>query len=197
MPRVSVAAERSRLTTTTRCHRPSPRTLCAGGRGGRLIDVGRDGFRPDGDSGDPVGEQVDPEDLCGDEWNDEPEEGAEEHDEDLGRAPGEAEDEEESDVGVDAATLLDGRDDGRQVVVGEHEVGGLPGDLGAAVAHGDADVGSVQGRPVVHPVAGHGDDRAPVLPGLDDVQLLLGAGPGEDPGDGQVGDRPRRRSAAR
>ena len=54
-----------------------------------------------------------------------------------------------------------------EVVVGEHEICGLPGDLRTTVAHRDADVRAVQGRPVVHAVTGHRYDRArgPSTPG--------------------------------
>ena len=89
-----------------------------------------------------------------------PSERAGEHDEDLGGAAGQAVEQEPADVGVDPAALLGGGHDGGQVVVGEDEVGGLAGDLGAAFAHGHADVGAVQGRAVVDAVAGHRDDVA-------------------------------------
>ena len=38
------------------------------------------------------------------------------------------------------AALLDGGDDGGEVVVEQHQVGGLAGDVGAGAAHRDADV---------------------------------------------------------
>ena len=68
---------------------------------------------------------------------------------------------EAEDVGVDDPPLLDGADDGGEVVVGDDHVGRLLGDLGPLDAHGDADVGLLQGRGVVHPVAGHGHHLAP------------------------------------
>ena len=39
---------------------------------------------------------------------------------------------------------------------------------------------AAQGRGVVDSVAGHGDDLARVLKGLDDLHLVLGGYPGED-----------------
>ena len=48
----------------------------------------------------------------------------------------------------------------REVVLGEHERGGLASDVGAALAHGDADVGGLERGRVVDAVAGHGDDLA-------------------------------------
>ena len=47
-----------------------------------------------------------------------------------------------------------------------------------ADAHGDADVGRLERRGVVHAVAGHGDDVAVSLEGVDDPQLVLGRDPG-------------------
>ena len=52
----------------------------------------------------------------------------------------------------------DGVDDGREVVVGEHHVGGLAADVGADETHGHADVGPLERGRVVHAVAGHRDD---------------------------------------
>ena len=88
--------------------------------------------------------------------------------------------EEAADVGERRAALLDGGDDGGEVVVEQHEVGGLAGDVGAGAAHRDADVGRVQGRAVVDAVAGHGDDVAPGLQRVGDAQLVLGLDPGDD-----------------
>ena len=66
-------------------------------------------------------------------------------------------------------------DDGGEVVVQQHQAGGLAGHVRAAPAHGDADVGGLQGRGVVDAVAGHGHDLAVGLEGVDDPQLLLRA----------------------
>src|SRR5687767_6224120 len=62
---------------------------------------------------------------------------------------------------VDAPALLDGGPDGREVVVGEHDVGGFAGHAGARASHRDADVGLLEGRGVVDTVAGHGDHMPP------------------------------------
>ena len=48
-----------------------------------------------------------------------------------------------------------------EVVVGQDHVGGLAGDVGAGLAHRDADVGGLERRRVVDAVAGHRDDLAP------------------------------------
>ena len=70
---------------------------------------------------------------------------------------------EPADVGVDPAAFLDRDPDGGEVVVGEHEVRGLAGHLGAAAAHRDADVGARRAGRVVDPVAGHRDHVAALL----------------------------------
>ena len=46
-------------------------------------------------------------------------------------------------------------------------------------AHGDANVGGLQGRHVVHAVAGHGHEVAEALVGADQAELLLGHDAGE------------------
>ena len=48
---------------------------------------------------------------------------------------------EAADVVVDRPPLLDGGDDRGEVVVEQDQVGRLAGDVGAAAAHRDADVG--------------------------------------------------------
>ena len=62
------------------------------------------------------------------------------------------------DVFVNAAALPHGADDGGEVVVGQNEVGGFLGDVGAALAHRAADVGGLERGCVVHAVAGHRHD---------------------------------------
>ena len=75
-----------------------------------------------------------------------PRNGPEQDDQDLGEAAGQAVAQEHPDVRVDPAALPDGDDDGREVVVGQHQVRRLPRDLGAPLAHRDADVGPAQRR---------------------------------------------------
>ena len=70
------------------------------------------------------------------------------------------------------AALGDGADDGREVVVEQHDRRDLARALRAALAHRDADVGGLQRRHVVDPVAGHGDDLAGPLQRLHERELL-------------------------
>ena len=78
-----------------------------------------------------------------------------------------------ADVGVDRAALLDRVDDRGEVVIGQDHVRGLLGHVRARDAHGDADVGLLEGGGVVDAVAGDRDDLAHALQDLDDAQLLL------------------------
>ena len=57
---------------------------------------------------------------------------------------------------------------------------GVLGHLGAG-AHGDADVGGLDGRRVVHAVAGHGHDVALLAQRLDEQDLVLWCDPAHDP----------------
>ena len=76
------------------------------------------------------------------------------------------------------------RHDGGEVVVGQHDLGGLLGRLGALAAHGDADIGLLERRRIVDPVAGHRHHRAPGLQCAHHPQLVLGTGAGEHIGLG-------------
>ena len=82
-------------------------------------------------------------------------------------------------VAVDDAALFDRTHDRGEVVVGEHHVGGFLGDLRAGDAHGDTDVGALEGRRVVDAVAGHRHDLAQPLQGLDDAHLVARLDPRE------------------
>jgi hypothetical protein len=86
----------------------------------------------------------------------------------VGKRPGD----ELHQIVVDPSSFLDRRLDGGKVVVGEHHVGGVLGDLGAGQSHGDADVGLLERRRVVDPVTGHRHDLAVGLQGAHQAQLL-------------------------
>ena len=83
-------------------------------------------------------------------------------------------------VVVDPAPLLDGRRVRGEVVVGEHDVRRLLGDVRARDTHGYPDVGLLEGRGVVCPVAGHSHDLVLRLQAPDQPELVLGGDPRED-----------------
>ena len=172
---------------------PQPGTEDAFGRGpGRPVHAARAGrLAAERNPGQAVGEQVHPQDLGGQQRQGQAERGPGEHHRDLRGAAGQPVEQEPADVVIDAAAFFGGGHHGGQVVVGQYQVGGLAGDLGAAAAHGHADVGAAQRRPVVDAVAGHRDHVPGGLPGGDDGQFLLRGSPGEYPRPriGQVGAR--------
>jgi hypothetical protein len=78
------------------------------------------------------------------------------------------------------APLLDGVADADEVVVRQHDVGGFAGNIGAAFAHRDADIGGFERGRVVHPVARDGDRLAVGLQGAHDAQFVFRRHPRED-----------------
>ena len=93
---------------------------------------------------------------------------------DVGVAGGHLEADEAQQVVVDVAADADRLDDGGVVVVGEDHVGRGLGDLGAGDPHGDADVGLLDRRCVVHAVTGHGHDVVLLPQDVHELHLVLG-----------------------
>ena len=147
---------------------------------GRRMAFGSAGSLPSATPGSPWVSRLIHRICAGNSGSGESEEGTDEHDGDLGRAAGEAVEQESANIGIDPSPFLRRGHYGGEVVVGEHQIGGLTGDFGAAPAHGDADIGAAQGRSVVHAVPGHRDNVAARPASFDDVELLLGRGAGED-----------------
>jgi hypothetical protein len=102
---------------------------------------------------------------------------------------GEVVGEEPSDVRERRASLLDGGHDGGEVVVEEHQVGGLARHVGARAAHGHPDRRLAQRRRVVDAVAGHRHHVAPLAQRPGDAQLVLRGDPGHH-GPVPVQERP-------
>ena len=98
----------------------------------------------------------------------------------LGDVVGQVVGQEPADVAVGRAPLGDGRDDGGEVVVQQHQVGGFARHVGAAASHRHADVGRLEGRAVVHAVAGHRDDVPSRSKRPGDPQLVLRGHPAHD-----------------
>ncbi len=130
-------------------------------------------FQPECERWRAVADEVEPQQLHGEQRYRQAEHHAAEDDQDFADVAREQEVHELADVGIDHPPLLDGGDDAGEVVVGEHHVGGLLGDVGAGDAHGHADVGVLERRRVVHAVAGHRDDVATRFQRLDDARLVL------------------------
>ena len=139
------------------------------------------GFGAEGECGEDVGADVEGEDLEHADGEREPPAGQCPDDErgELGDVVGEVVGEEPADVGERRASLLDGGDDGGEVVVEQHQVGGLARHVGARAAHGHADGRLAQRGRVVDAVAGHGHDVAAAAQRRGDAQLVLGGDPGD------------------
>ena len=84
------------------------------------------------------------------------------------------------DVVIDRAPFAHRRGDRGEVVVGQHDLGGLLRRFAALSSHGDTRIRAFQGRRVVDAVAGHGDGQPMGLQRGHQTQLVLGAGSGED-----------------
>ena len=67
-----------------------------------------------------------------------------------------------------------------EIVVRQHHLRGLLGDLGAVLAHGGPDIGTLQRRRIIHAVAGHGYHLTIGLHRLDQPQFMLGTGACKD-----------------
>jgi hypothetical protein len=108
--------------------------------------------------GKSVGHQVEPEKLQRRERKWQRGQAGNEQYEDFGDVAAEEVEDELADVVEDDATFFDGRGDGLEPVVLQHDRRGLFGDVGAADPHRDANVGLLQGRRIVRPVAEHRDN---------------------------------------
>lgn len=102
-------------------------------------DVQVRGVESEGSGGQAVSDQVDPQQLHGNEGLRKTEGGSQEDGHDLTDVGGDEVPDELLHVVVDGAALLDGGHDGGEVVIGQHHLGGGLGDGGSG-AHGDADL---------------------------------------------------------
>mmetsp|Transcript_18870 Transcript_18870/g.38698 ORF Transcript_18870/g.38698 Transcript_18870/m.38698 type:complete len:959 (+) Transcript_18870:1132-4008(+) len=148
--------------------------------GGPLHDVSLSGLVGHGDSRDHVGTEIDTEDEDGGKGQRDLEKHLRDEGRDLGDVGGQGVADGLLKVVEDETSLLDSGDDGGEVVVKKDHVGGVLGDLGSHDAHGNANVGLLEGGGVVNTVSGDGDDVALALAVLDDDELLLGGSTGED-----------------
>ena len=78
-----------------------------------------------------------------------------------------------ADVVIDPPPFLHRRNDGGEVVVGQHHIRHVFRHVRTGDAHADADVRRLDGGCVVDAVAGHGGHEAARLPRIDDPYLML------------------------
>src|SRR5689334_16792572 len=154
-----------------------PRNRAPGGRGG---------FGHEGDRGAQVHEQFQQHDVDRGERRGPAGGQRHQHGGDQGELGAEVETHRAAELGGDVAALGDGGGYGGVGVVGEHQPGGLAGQVRTAAAHGDPDVGGGQRGSVVDAVAGDGHHLAAALQGTDDPQLAGWGGAGHHGTVGQL-----------
>ena len=88
----------------------------------------------------PVRHQVQPQELHRQERQRQPGDDRERHRQHLRDAGGNQEIDDVADVAIRDASLLDAVDDGREIVVAQHQVRGLARNVGAALAHCHAEL---------------------------------------------------------
>ena len=140
----------------------------------------------EGDGGQGVHGQVDQQQLDHGEDLVLAEERGQEAGQHRGHVDGQLEDQELADALEHRAAVEYGLVDGGEVVVQYRDVAGLLGHLGAG-AHGEAHVGLLQGRGIVHAVAGHAHHQVQLLGEAHQAALVGGQGPGHHPQVGQYG----------
>merc|ERR1719222_931280 len=148
------------------------------------VQVGR--VEGESSGGQTVSDEVHPQQLHGDQSLGETESGGQEDADNLADVGGNQITDELLHVGVDGTALLNGGHDGGEVVVGQDHLGGGLGHSGAG-AHGDTDLGSLQGGGVVDTVTSHGGDLLHLLQILNDLGLVERLHTGEHPGLGAGG----------
>ena len=71
------------------------------------------------------------------------------------------------------SALLDGGNDGCEIVIQQHKIRGLACHIRPGETHGDANVCFVEGRSIVNAVAGHGDYMSALAQRTGNRQLFL------------------------
>ncbi len=122
------------------------------------------------------GDHVDPEDLDRRDRQGQPECKGRENSQSLAAIGRQGPADDLHQVVVNRPALAHRRDDRREIVVGEHHLGRFLGGLRTLAPHGDADVGALQRRRIVYPVAGHRDRQPVRLQCLYEAQLVFGGG---------------------
>ena len=150
------------------------------GAGRALHDTALRRFRRQRQAGQAVGDQIDPQDVDRQQRNRQKNQRCQKQRPDLARVAGHGVAHKLADVVVNAPALAHRRHDGGKVVVQQHHAGGLTRHVGAALAHGHANVGALEGRGIVHAIAGHGDNFALRLQGFHNADFLRRIDPGVD-----------------
>ena len=137
------------------------------------------GVEAERSSGKTVGDQVDPKKLDGNQSLGHADGSSEEDRDNLANVRRDQVADELLSVVVNAATLLDGRLDRGEVVIGKNHVGGELSDISTGT-HGDTDVTLLERRSVVHTVTSHGNNLTSGLQKIDKLALVSRLSTGEE-----------------
>ena len=97
-----------------------------------------------------------------------------------GKRGRELEGKEVADIVEDALAFRNGVAYGHEVVVGEHHISRLLGDVRALLAHCNSNIGSLKRSSIIHAVARHGNDFFLALEGTHQSKLMSGGNSIED-----------------
>ena len=136
-------------------------------------DVGLGRLGGEGEAGEAVGHEVDPQQVDRQQRNREAHQRRQQQGPHLRRVAGHGVADELADVVVDPPPLPHRAHDRGEVVVQQHQVGRLPGHVGAPPPHRHPDVRPAERGRVVDAVARHRHALAPRLQRPDDGDLLL------------------------
>ncbi len=120
-----------------------------------------------------IGHQVDPQNLQGQEGQRHAQEGGRKHHPYLPGVGSERVFDEFADVVVDGASFFDGGYDGGEIVIQQHHVRRLFGDIGAGDAHRHPNIGFLERWRIVDAITCHGHNLSIALQCVDDLELVL------------------------
>ena len=149
------------------------------GRGGWCITPRLRGLGAQAQGRQQIGAEIHRQDLQHREGGRNPQHHHRQERHDLRHVRGQDVGDELADVRHHRAAETHGLDDRREVVVEQHDVGSFAGHVGAGDAHGQAHIGSAQGRCVVDAIAGDGYHFAQGLISLHEPQFLFRGHAGE------------------
>jgi len=120
-----------------------------------------------------IGNQVEPQNLQGQERQGPAHHDRHKHGEDLAQVAREKVMDELFHVGEDGSSFFHSRDDGGKVVIGQHHVGGFTRHVCAHLPHRHTDVGRLQSRGIVHAVARHRDNLTISLQSIHNPKFMF------------------------
>ncbi len=111
------------------------------------------------------------------------EQNRQEDDHDLGNVTGDQVVDKLADIAVNDTTLLNSRNDGSVVVIGQDHIGSFFGNISTSDAHGNANISPLDGRSVIDTITGHCHHFTVVPQSVHDFHLVFRADTSIDIGD--------------